>query len=367
MPAHQQRAPPAASLRAMPESLPSTPRRIAVIGAGLAGSRCAQQLARAGHAVQVFDKARGPGGRLATRRLASADPPDQPAPSLDHGAPGLLQQAPAGGWPPGFERDFLAAGQAQGWLLDWTPRRPDGSRGAPHWRVQPPQPQACRALLGPLPLHTGHTLAGLQREGGRWQLLWAEPQHAVQPGFDSVLLAMPPAQAAALLAPLQPDWARAAALVTMQPCWTLMLITAPLAVDWDELLPPPASASPLQRVLRQDARRPELSGCSLWVAHARPGWSREHLEAEPAAAQAALRAAWGDALQAAGQPLPAVQQALVHRWRYAELLRGDAGSTPAAWWDPGLRLGVCGDWLGGGGLSGAWASGQALAEALGHG
>ena len=39
---------------------------IAVIGAGVAGSRCAQVLSAAGHAVRVWDKARGPGGRLAT-------------------------------------------------------------------------------------------------------------------------------------------------------------------------------------------------------------------------------------------------------------------------------------------------------------
>ena len=44
-----------------------TPRRqFAVIGAGMAGLACARTLQRAGHAVQVFEAAPEPGGRVAT-------------------------------------------------------------------------------------------------------------------------------------------------------------------------------------------------------------------------------------------------------------------------------------------------------------
>lgn len=42
---------------------------IVVIGAGMAGLVCAQQLSQAGYSVLVLDKSRGLGGRLATRRL----------------------------------------------------------------------------------------------------------------------------------------------------------------------------------------------------------------------------------------------------------------------------------------------------------
>ena len=55
---------------------------IAVIGAGLAGLSCAQALLRAGHTVHVFDKARGPSGRMSTRRAEDAHGPWQ----CDHGA-----------------------------------------------------------------------------------------------------------------------------------------------------------------------------------------------------------------------------------------------------------------------------------------
>ncbi|MCE3000724.1 MAG: FAD-dependent oxidoreductase, partial [Betaproteobacteria bacterium] len=52
--------------------------RVAVIGAGIAGISCARQLRDAGHAVRVFDKSRGIGGRMATRRGESG--------TFDHGA-----------------------------------------------------------------------------------------------------------------------------------------------------------------------------------------------------------------------------------------------------------------------------------------
>ncbi|MEM5838710.1 FAD-dependent oxidoreductase, partial [Pediococcus acidilactici] len=42
---------------------------VAVIGAGLAGLVCAQQLTQAGYNVVVVEKSRGLGGRVATRRV----------------------------------------------------------------------------------------------------------------------------------------------------------------------------------------------------------------------------------------------------------------------------------------------------------
>ena len=48
--------------------------RIAVIGAGIAGLACAQELARADAKVTVFERSRGLGGRLATRRVLSPRP-----------------------------------------------------------------------------------------------------------------------------------------------------------------------------------------------------------------------------------------------------------------------------------------------------
>ena len=56
--------------------------KIGIIGAGLAGLTAARGLAKAGHALVLFDKARGPGGRMSTRRTETG----QGMAYFDHGA-----------------------------------------------------------------------------------------------------------------------------------------------------------------------------------------------------------------------------------------------------------------------------------------
>jgi len=43
--------------------------KIAIIGAGMSGLACADALLEVGHEVSLFDKGRGPGGRMSTRRI----------------------------------------------------------------------------------------------------------------------------------------------------------------------------------------------------------------------------------------------------------------------------------------------------------
>jgi renalase len=62
----------------------STVFDVAVIGAGVAGLICAQQLRHAGYSVVIIEKSRGAGGRLATRRLHDT--------RADHGARYLKAQ-----------------------------------------------------------------------------------------------------------------------------------------------------------------------------------------------------------------------------------------------------------------------------------
>jgi renalase len=50
---------------------------------------------------------------------------------------------------------------------------------------------------------------------------------------------------------------------------------------------------------------------------------------------------------------------IAHRWRYADTEPAlDTGYA----WEPNLGVGMCGDWLNGGKVEGAWLSGRALAQ-----
>lgn len=333
---------------------PSLPARVAVVGAGVAGALCARALADGGLTVTVFDKARGPGGRLATRRAELARPaPAEPlALRFDHGAPGFGARSP----------EFLhwaEQASAAGVLARWQPRVAPGSYAPLDdptlWLPQPDMPALCRVALAGLPLQAGRAVAALRHGPAGWALDAADGP--LGEGFDAVVLTLPPPQAAPLLQPHQTEWARRARAVAMRPTWTLMAVTdaAPAEATWDLAWP---AEGPLASVVRQDAKpgRTALEGRATWVVHATATWSQTHLEAEPEAVQAALQAALAEAL---GRT-PAWQHAVVHRWRYATAPR-EAAAPGRCLWDAALGLGQCGDALGGSGVEGAWASARALA------
>jgi renalase len=333
-------------------------RSVAIVGAGMTGATLAQVLLRAGHPVQVFDKSRGPGGRLATRRLTWTDTQGQAAIArLDHGA--LALQARTDGF-----RRWVAQARHDGLLADWSPRLAPSSlpleRDTP-WAVPTPdQPSLCRHLLQGATTHWSATVDTLHPSPAGWQL--QVNGQRLDTTFGTVVLALPPAQAAPLLGPHRPDWARHASLAPMQPCWTVMGVAAdPVqnAPAWDLAQP---ATGPLAWAMRSDSRpgRTRVPGQAHWVLHARAGWSRRHLEEPAEWVQQQLQAALADWL---GRPV-AWLHGTAHRWRYALPQAQLTAPADACWVDAGLGLGVCGDFLGGHGVEGAWLSAQALAASL---
>ncbi len=331
--------------------------KVAVIGAGIAGASCARALTAAGVSVHVVDKARGAGGRLATRRLEWLDAQGQRrVAKVDHGAPAFAASDPA-------FRQYLADALPSGSLTAWRPRLAPGSRPLDDaGRLilpTPGMPSLCRGLLRDIPASWSSTVDRLRQGPLGWRI---EAAGSTLPGhFDAVVLALPPAQAAPLLAPLRRDWAQRASLALMQPCWTLMGVSRRTVPDlrWDLALP---DQGLLAWVMRNDARpgRGSSSDETHWVAHARAGWSRQHLEHPADWVQRQMQAALQEVL---GEPIE-WQHAVVHRWRYAMPLPSGALPTPRCWWDGARGLGVCGDFFGSTGVEGAWQSAQALRNAM---
>jgi predicted NAD/FAD-dependent oxidoreductase len=326
--------------------------KVAVIGAGIAGATCAHVLSRAGLDVHVVDKARGAGGRLATRRLEWKDPTGRARiTALDHGAPAFTATNEF--------RQFLASIFAPGGVVEWTPTLDVGSRplddAQPLYLPCPDMPSLCRGLLRDIAATGSFAVDRLVRSPRGWQL---EAAGSALPGhFNAVVLALPPAQAAPLLAPYRPDWAHCAALIQMQPCWTLMGVSRrpTTARRWDVARP---AEGPLDWIVRNDARpsRASVADEAHWVAHARADWSRQHIEEPSAWVQARMEAALQDWV---GETIE-WQHAVVHRWRYARPQASKAGPVRQFWWDAESGLGVCGDFLGGTDVEGAWLSAQAL-------
>ncbi len=328
----------------------ATPQTIAVIGAGLAGLSCAQALLQAGHTVHVFDKSRGPSGRMSTRRAEDDNGPWQ----CDHGAQYFTARDPA-------FRAEVARWQQAGVAALWNARLAsfDGTAwttpatplerfvGTP--RMTSPAAWLVQHLGAPALAQWQTTVQRLDHTEGGWAITSAE--HGLHsPRYSAVLLAVPAPQAVPLLAAVAPAGAALAASARMRGSWAVMLrFASPVVMPWEGAF---INTGPLRWVAR-DSSKPGRTGQETWLLHASAEWSEAHIEDSAEAVTTALLTAFA----ALGGPAPLA--ATAHHWRYADT---EPALTQGSWWDAQMRLGLCGDWLHGGKVEGAWLSGRALAQ-----
>lgn len=336
-----------------------TPQRVAVIGAGLAGAACAASLQRAGLDVTLFDKSRGLGGRMATRRARWSRPDGAGCTAeysieFDHGAQHFTAQQPR------FRAAMQRAVKA-GALAPWRQRVHAAWPAAfdrDGFVPVPNMPALARHVGSGVPVRLGQAVQRLQHGVGGWLLVLEDG--ATAGPFDQVMLAMPPAQAAALLVGHHELWAAELAAVRMEACWTLMAVTDDQDWPWDAAVPQRGALAWVARNERAPGRSP-LPGHASWVAQATPAWTSAHLEDDADTVESALREALASLLPA-GRGVQWHYSA-VHRWRYA-LPAAAAPDRRECWWDAHRGLGVCGDFLAGGGVEAAWRSGDELADTV---
>lgn len=306
---------------------------VAIVGAGIAGLASADVLAAAGHRVALFDKGRGPGGRMSTRRVDQ----DGARYSFDHGAQYFTAR----------DADFaaqVASWEAGGIVARWP------AAGEDAWVGTPGMNAPVRALAQTHSVEWGARIDALVRTPQGWQLN-ARPER-----YAAVVVAVPAEQVAALVGQHAPELAAAATTTPSEPCWTLMAAFAePIAIAEDTIR---GTAADAIGWAARDSAKPARASGEQWVVQAGADWSAAQLEQPADAIVTRLLAALADR---AGAPLPATLHASAHRWRYARTTGRDTG--PA--WLPAIGLGVCGDWRQGPRIEAAWLSGQRLGGVMG--
>ncbi len=351
------------------------PLHFAVIGAGMAGVVTARTLLQAGHRVTLFEKSRGVGGRMATRRTEFG--------GFDHGAQYFTVRDP--------RFDLVLRQTASALVRPWsvsTVRVLDAFghlvASAPppterHWVATPgmnalvglwAKPLAQPELHGQLPARCELNTRVLRIERDalahqRWQLQTedADGGRHVHSGFDRVVLAIPHVQADDLLkaSALAPALRQAMAPVTVAPCWTLMVAfpqamqpgLGQLGPQWN------AARSTHHRIawLTRESSKPARDPIERWTVQANPTWSAEHLEDDPERVKAKLLKAFSEVTGIRATP----PHAVVHRWRYAQTQQ-PLGQPFLL--DSELGVGVCGDWCLGHRVENAFVSGLELALAM---
>lgn len=324
----------------------SQPLKIAIIGAGLAGISAARSLASAGHAVTLFDKSRGSGGRLSSKRtdVGSFDMGAQYFTARDHG---FRQEL----------KNWLDAGYVE----EWSPRvyqyDQSGLRRSTDDQQRfvgyPRMSAWSRALLEGLELISSTRIEKLQPQAdGQWLLV--DDQNQEYGAFDRVIVATPAPQAAPLLEPAS-QLAHAARQVEMLPGWTLALsFSEPLDTQVEACF---VREGPLDWISRNSSK-PGREQADTWVLQSTPGWAQMNLETDKADVSQGLLSAFAEVL---GMDLPPAQFSHLHRWLYARPGQQCEWGALAA---PELGLYACGDWCLGGRVENAWLSGQQAAKTL---
>lgn len=335
---------------------------IAIIGAGLSGLACARGLRQGGHAVTLFERGDGPGGRIATMRTEVG--------GFDHGAQYLTARHPA----------FVAETErwaGVGAIAPWDvtahalsaaagrpPARPASTGGTTRRWVGVPGMAAVPALLAEgLDVRCGASIVridavGDARTAPRWSLQSLDEGGgavAVTEGlFDAVVVATPPAVVAALLASAAEAAAQARG-ADIEPCWALMIgFAEPIAADLQRVGDAAFVDSGRLAWIARESSKPQRRVGERWTVHAQSSWSVEHFDDDPEDVKAKLLKGFHEATGTIEQPV----YATVYRWRHA-LARTSLSCDFL--WDPDRRLAACGDWCRGYRVEDAWLSGTLLA------
>ena len=310
--------------------------RVAIVGAGISGLACAHRLRDAGIAVSVFDKARGVGGRLATRRSKLRGR----AVGFDHGATHFTARSD------GFRR-LVGQWEAAGLAARWP------AAGADSWVGTPTMTAPIKALASGIDVSLSTPVTALTRSGEGWTL----HSEAVRLGdFDAAVVAIPSEQAAPLLSLHDFEMARAAMSVRSYPSWSAMFAFRERIADLPDFL---RGARPIATAAR-DRAKPGRTPGERWVVQADWTWSEANLGRDSADVSEALLAALA---AVAGRPLPRPFHSTAHRWLFAQ----PSGRDLTTLWNDAIGLGACGDWLYHGFAEYAWLSGHVLGAAIAAG
>lgn len=314
--------------------------KIALIGAGAAGAACISVLRLRGADFLVFEKARGTGGRLATRRISGVLTDSDLY--YDHGAPFFDL--------PNQIRDELS----QHIKTQTIAQDING------FVATPTMPQLVKDLILDSPIHLQTEIESISGQAKQWLLHEKKkperPEDARTFGpFETVVITAPAPQAIKLLSSVNCEWKAEIEKINYAPCWALMFSLQRRTSQTNH-----SGSSYFSHLTLQNTKpgRKLSSEVETWVAHATPQWSEENLELSPETANSLLLP---QALSIVGADPHQVIHSTAHRWRYSTVTQALGINYM---WDSENGLGYAGDGCRGTGVAGALSSGFALGHRI---
>lgn len=308
---------------------------IAIIGAGLAGISLAKELTGLVE-ISVFEKSRGAGGRMSTRRRASLQ--------FDHGAQFFTARSSE------FQEVISRAVEANQ-VQEWHPKILSLEVGNSPFKREWFEPHFCgtqgmnslaKFLAKELKLHTGFQVETIDQQDTGWIVV--DEAGKKEGPFDWVICSAPSPQAEALM-PDQFIHKQRINDAVFSACFALMLeFNKPMKLNFD-------AAVVKHPILAWLAAKSETT----LLVHSQNGWATENCDQELDAVEAAMCNALAELLPGLAEP---VHRSL-HRWRYA---RCEASLNTDYLLDTEHKLAAVGDWCRGNRVEDAFLSGYKLSQ-----
>lgn len=330
------------------------PLKIAVIGAGISGLAVARTLTDHGHSITVFEKSRGVGGRMSTRRCDDGL-------TFDHGAQyftarderfkrcvdSWIDEGVVSAWP-NSENDsshqvaVIRDGKIQSY-----------SESVARYVGNPTMNAVCKKLAEGIEIQKATRVGTVTSSDDSIKLLDEEGKDLGS--FDQVVVTAPAEQSADLLKTFN-DLHRQIEDIEMNPCWAVMAaFEERITSDWAGAF---IHGSFLSWASRNSTKPGRNSETECIVIHAGPKWTQANWEKPPGDVASEVLEEFWNATQLTRQQ-PTLLQA--HRWRYAIPINKEPSGCLI---DSSQRVVVCGDWLAGGRVEGAYLNGIAAAGRL---
>ncbi len=320
----------------------ANPPKIGIVGAGLSGAIAARTLLDHGLSVTVFEKSRGVGGRMATRRDGDR--------SFDHGAQYFTARDPR------FSR------HVETWLDKGVVARWEGPiavydqfaipKNAPsidRFVGVPAMNSVVKHLLSNVDVKNGVQIDSVQRTSDRWKLLSTDG--TTIDDFDRIVVTVPAPQSRHILRNI-PELAEALANVETAPCWCVMLMLEhTLPVAWNGAF---VNVGPI-RWMARNSTKPGRDSSESIVIHASPEWSIENLERDASSISDEIFAEFQKVIGLVVEVPHSIQS---HRWRYSIPTKSYPNRCAV---NHDRTVFASGDWAGGPKVEGAFLSGAAAA------
>jgi renalase len=316
---------------------------IAIIGAGISGLTAASILKNYAN-VTIFEKSRGVGGRMSTRREGLF--------YFDHGAQFFTAKTDA-------FKSFMSAMLDQGIIMRWDARfvefeyqtivsRRNWNEQDPHYVAVKSMNAVAKYLAKDIDIQLNKRIATI-KHNGKWDLIDDLENHVGS--FDWVISSAPAEQTAELMPKLFTYHADIASS-KMVGCFALMLgFTQPLPLDFDAALIRGSNIS----WISVNSSKPGRDDIFCLVVHSTNQWAENHQDEDRGKLMEYLCEETSSII---GYDVNVAKHKAIHYWRYANIEK----QNKPLMIDAHQKLAACGDWCIQGGVEAAYTSGMNIVE-----